>query len=102
MNQKSELERLTQYNLQKYDYVFGIALTTSILISMLRSFAESSKKENVEVPESIAILLNDLEALMHAMGRASGEAHMKTGREKAVLLLEEVFRIVKTPSTKVQ
>ena len=96
------LSRLGQYNLQKHDYVFGIALTTSILISMLKSFVESTKNEHGEIPESMSVLLNDLEALLHAMGRGSGEAHMKTGREKAVLLLEEVFRIVKTPSTKVQ
>lgn len=97
------LSRLGQYNLQKHDYVFGIALTTSILISMLRSFIETGKKNTgEETPETIEELLEHLEVMMQAMIQASGKNHIATGREKASLLLEEVFRIVMAPSTKVQ
>ena len=97
------LGRLGQYNLQKHDYVFGIALTTSILISLLRSFVETSKKNTgEEPPETVEVLLEDLEVLMQAMIQGSGKNHIATGREKATLLLEEVFRIVVAPSTKVQ
>jgi hypothetical protein len=97
------MSRLGQYNLQKHDYVFGIALTTSILISMLRSFVETSKKNTgEETPESVEELLENLEVMMQAMIQASGKNHIATGREKASLLLEEVFRVVMAPSTKVQ
>lgn len=97
------LSRLGQYNLQKHDYVFGIALTASILISLLRSFVETSKKNTGdETPESMEVLLEDLEALLQVMVQASGKNHISTGREKATLLLEEVFRVVVAPSTKVQ
>ena len=97
------LGRLSQYDLQKHDYVFGIALTTSVLISMLRSFVESGKrKTGEETPESVQELLDHLEVMMQAMMQGSGENHVVTGRDKATRLLEEVFRIVKLPSTKTQ
>jgi hypothetical protein len=97
------LSRLAQYNLQKHDYVFGIALITSVLISMLRSFVESGKqKTGEETPEAVQELIDNLEVMMMAMMRGSGDAHVATGRDKASRLLEEVFHIVKAPTTKIQ
>ena len=90
------LKRLTAYNLQKHDYVFGIALTSSVLLSMMRAFIASSDEK---APEMIEIFLDNLEAMMHAMAHGAGLNHIEAGPAKSAALLEEVFRIVKLEST---
>ena len=89
------LKRLAAYNLQKHDYVFGIAITSSVLLSMLRAFVEQSGQE---APELVEEFLEQLEVMMHAMAQGSGLNHVETGHVKSTALLEEVFRIVKSES----
>lgn len=90
------LKRLAAYNLQKHDYVFGIAITSSVLLSMMRAFVASSTEKT---PEMIEVFLDNLEVMMHAMAQGSGANHIQTGQQKSAVLMEEVFRIVKLEST---
>lgn len=90
------LKRLAAYNLQKHDYVFGIAITSSVLLSMLKAFVVQSGQE---APELVEEFLENLEVMMQAMAQGSGENHIRNGNLKSAALLEEVFRIVKLEST---
>ena len=90
------LKRLAAYNLQKHDYVFGIAITSSVLLSMLKAFVEQSGQE---APELVQEFLENLEVMMQAMAQGAGANHIETGHVKSTALLEEVFRIVKLEST---
>ncbi len=93
---EEQAERMSKLDTSREDFMFGIALSASVLMSMLTALLT---KNGEEPPELVTDLMDQLQPMMVAMAAASGIDHAKTGQVKSRILFEETMRIVKTPST---
>ena len=92
---KDQNKRMQALGLEKQDYVFGIALSTSVVIAILSSFMEDEAGKN---PPFVEDMLERMRAMMTGMLGNCSEEHLEVAHVKSRMLLEEVCRIVKLPS----